>query len=148
MTERAPRIAGDGNLATSTQAFDLELIGRLSRLFRERGQELYLVGGSVRDWILGRPTHDLDFATSALPEETEAILRAARPSHVYVIGQRFGTVGAIFGDVAVEITTYRGERYEAGSRKPEVHYGVPLYEDLARRDFTINAMAYDALGGE
>jgi len=148
MTERAHLSERSGNPISPTQAFDYALIARLTRHFRDRGQDLYLVGGSVRDQILGRPTHDLDFATSALPEQTEAILQEARPSSVYVIGQRFGTVGAIFGDVAVEITTYRGERYEVGSRKPEVHYGVPLYEDLARRDFTINAMAYDALGGQ
>lgn len=131
-----------------TEVYDAALAERLTRAFKAQGHELYLVGGSVRDQMLGRSTHDLDFATSAAPDQTEALLRQANPTSMFAVGQRFGTIGAIFGDVTVEITTYRGERYQAGSRKPEVHYGVPLYEDLARRDFTINAMARDVLTGQ
>jgi len=145
MTERAHAPLENGSLINATQCFDAELTARLTTIFRNHGHELFLVGGSVRDQVLGRATHDLDFATSALPEETTAILQVTQPTSIYVVGQRFGTIGAIFGDVTVEVTTYRGERYEPGSRKPEVHYGVRLYEDLARRDFTINAMAYDVL---
>jgi poly(A) polymerase len=129
---------------TSLAFLDGELIRRLGQRFRERGRLLYLVGGPVRDAILGRPTHDLDFATDAPPAQTRAILEQEQPTTTYSIGEKFGTIGATFGEVSVEITTFRGEQYQAGSRKPEVHYGLNLEEDLARRDFTINAMAWDA----
>ncbi len=135
-------------LTDRTHLVDVALIDRLGRAFQERGQALYLVGGSVRDEILGRPTHDLDFATSAPPEVTRAILEVAGPDTLYTIGEKFGTIGATFGDVVVEITTFRGEEYPAGSRKPVVQYGRSLADDLARRDFTINAMARDLLTNE
>src|SRR5439155_11013204 len=108
-----------------------------------RGQRLYLVGGSVRDELLGRATHDLDFATSATPDLSRDILAAAHPDALYSVGEKFGTVGAAFDTVNVEVTTFRGETYQAGSRKPDVRYGLTLEDDLARRDFTINAMARD-----
>lgn len=127
---------------------DAEMIARLGELFQQHGQEIYLVGGSVRDQILGRPTHDLDFATSAPPDQTRAILELAHPSALYSIGERFGTIGATFGDMAVEITTFRGEKYQPGSRKPEVRYGLTLEEDLARRDFTVNALARNLVSGD
>jgi poly(A) polymerase len=120
---------------------DETVIARLGQLFKQRGQQIYLVGGSVRDQILGRPTHDLDFATDAPPERTRAILELTHPSALYSIGEKFGTIAATFGDMNVEITTFRGETYQPGSRKPEVRYGLKLEEDLARRDFTINALA-------
>ena len=101
----------------------------------------------MRDELLGRATHDLDFATSATPDRTRDILAAARPDALYSVGERFGTVGAAFDKVNVEITTFRGETYQAGSRKPDVRYGLTLEDDLARRDFTINAMARDPLNG-
>jgi len=126
---------------------DEALAERLGRLFRENGYQLYLVGGSVRDELLGRATHDLDFTTDAPTAETRRILEAARPHGVFAIGEKFGTIGATFGDVVVEITTFRSERYEPGSRKPEVRYGQSLEEDLSRRDFTINAMARDLVTG-
>jgi poly(A) polymerase len=112
------------------------------------GAELYLVGGIVRDLLLGAPRgrRDLDFTTSALPPQTERALGAAG-GKVYKIGEKFGTIGAVFGDVQVEITTYRAEAYESGSRKPEVAFGRVLADDLARRDFTINAMALDPRTG-
>src|SRR5262249_26683287 len=116
---------------------------RLGRIFRERGHRLYLVGGPVRDQLHGRPTHDLDFATDAVPEETRRAPQAAGPDAIYAVGEKFGTIGANFGDTNVEITTFRGETYQPGSRKLEVRYGLTLEDDLARRDFTINAMARD-----
>ena len=108
------------------------------------GAELFLVGGMVRDLLLQAPVgHDLDFATSARPRQTERALKAAG-GKVFTIGEKFGTIGAVFEGDQIEITTYRAEAYQPGSRKPEVEYGSSLADDLARRDFTINAMALDA----
>ncbi len=118
----------------------------LGRRFAAAGHELALVGGPVRDAFLGRSSADLDFATSATPDETEALLAGWGHAH-WDIGKRFGTLGARrFGrdgadDVVVEVTTYRTDAYDAGSRKPEVVYGDTLEGDLSRRDFTVNAMA-------
>ncbi len=114
----------------------------------EHGTELYLVGGIVRDLLLGAPIgHDLDFATGATPRHTERALRAVG-GKVFTIGEKFGTIGAVFDDVQVEITTYRSEAYEPGSRKPRVVFGQQLADDLARRDFTINAIALHPRTGE
>ncbi len=117
----------------------------LAARFQRAGRELYLVGGSVRDRLLRRPSTDLDFATNATPPETEAILREPWPigTHVsiYKIGEKFGTIGAVIDGRRIEITTYRGEVYPEATRKPEVEFISSLREDLARRDFTINAMA-------
>lgn len=113
---------------------------RLGEVFEDAGHELALVGGPVRDAFLGHPVHDLDFATSARPEETERLL-AAWGEVTWDIGKEFGTIGARLGDVVVEVTTYRTEAYEIGSRKPAVSYGDTLDGDLTRRDFTVNAMA-------
>ena len=118
----------------------------LGELFAAAGYELALVGGTVRDMLLGRPNYDLDFATSASPEQTEALLRKWSPA-VWDIGKEFGTIGARRkslhdgDDVVVEITTYRTDEYDPDSRKPEVQFGKTLDGDLSRRDFTINAMA-------
>ncbi|ACQ82445.1 polynucleotide adenylyltransferase/metal dependent phosphohydrolase [Beutenbergia cavernae DSM 12333] len=112
----------------------------LGDLFAAGGHEIALVGGPVRDAFLGRGSSDLDFATSARPEQTEAIL-ARWGDAVWDVGRAFGTIGAGRGDVVVEVTTYRTEAYDAGSRKPAVEYGDTLDGDLSRRDFTINAMA-------
>jgi poly(A) polymerase len=114
--------------------------------------ELFLVGGIVRDLLLGTPAgHDLDFATSAPPRQTERALRAAG-GNVFNLGEKFGTIGAVFGPsdarTVVEITTYRAEAYEPGSRKPSVAFGRSLGDDLARRDFTINAIAQEPRSGE
>jgi poly(A) polymerase len=126
---------------------DVALIRRLAAAFVAAGYRLYLVGGSVRDRILGRPTGDLDFTTDAAPDATKAILAASDPTSLYAIGEKFGTIGSTFGDVRVEITTFRGEQYESGSRKPNVRFGSNLEEDLARRDFTMNAIAEDVSTG-
>jgi poly(A) polymerase len=118
----------------------------LGRRFAAAGHELALVGGPVRDAFLGRRSADLDFATSATPDETEALLAGWGQAH-WDIGKRFGTLGARrFGkggapDVVVEVTTYRTDAYDVASRKPEVVYGDTLDGDLSRRDFTVNAMA-------
>ncbi|MBV9577787.1 MAG: HDIG domain-containing protein [Chloroflexi bacterium] len=114
--------------------------------------ELFLVGGVVRDLLLGAvASHDLDFATSATPHQTERALKAAG-GKVFNLGEKFGTIGAVFetADVRtiVEITTYRAEAYVSGSRKPSVAFGRNLADDLARRDFTINAIAQDPRSGE
>jgi poly(A) polymerase len=114
----------------------------LGRIFTRQGHELALVGGSVRDVFLGRaPAEgDLDLATDATPEQ---VLEIARnwADRVWEVGIEFGTVGLRKGEWVFEITTYRSESYVPGSRKPEVQYGTSLHADLARRDFTVNAMA-------
>ncbi|GAA1863594.1 CCA tRNA nucleotidyltransferase [Myceligenerans crystallogenes] len=112
----------------------------LGEAFRAAGHELALVGGPVRDAFLGRPSNDLDFATSATPDETERILAAWGDAH-WDIGKEFGTIGARRGDVVVEVTTYRTDKYDPESRKPLVEFGKSLDGDLSRRDFTVNAMA-------
>jgi len=117
-------------------------LGPLTARFAEAGHELALVGGPVRDIMLGRPgvSHDLDLTTDARPERIEQLVRGWA-DHVWDVGMRFGTVGARKGDLHLEITTYRSESYDADSRKPEVTFGDTLAGDLARRDFTVNAMA-------
>ncbi len=127
-----------------------DVIPMLAEAFALAGFEFFLVGGTVRDGLLGRDAHDLDATTNARPEESKAILeQVPLPLHLFAIGEKFGTIGAIFPDgMVVEVTTYRAERYPANSRKPLVFYGDSLQEDLARRDFTINAIAQDPLTGE
>lgn len=117
-----------------------ELFLRLGRLFTEAGHELALVGGPVRDAFLGRKSPDLDFTTSALPDQTIAILKGNVDAW-WDIGKEFGTIGARIGDDTVEITTYRADEYDETSRKPLVAFGKSLEADLFRRDFTVNAMA-------
>ncbi|MGH2734341.1 MAG: CCA tRNA nucleotidyltransferase [Actinomycetota bacterium] len=116
-------------------------VSRLAQLFASAGHDLYLVGGEVRDAFLGRTNRrDLDFATSAPPEETHELVKPIAHS-VWLQGIKFGTVGALIDDVHVEITTFRTERYEPGSRHPDVEFHASIETDLSRRDFTINAMA-------
>ncbi|MBW1598813.1 CCA tRNA nucleotidyltransferase [Streptomyces sp. JJ38] len=124
----------------------------LARRFREAGFSLALVGGSVRDALLGRLGNDLDFTTDARPQD---VLKIVRPwaDAVWEVGIAFGTVGCIKAaegteaeqagpeEYQIEITTYRSEIYDRTSRKPEVSYGDSIEEDLIRRDFTVNAMA-------
>ena len=113
----------------------------LGELFARAGHELALVGGSVRDVFLGgRPVGDLDMTTDAVPERVLAITRKWADK-TWTVGIDFGTVGLRKGETVFEITTYRSESYGPRSRKPDVTYGTSLEEDLARRDFTINAMA-------
>ena len=117
----------------------------LSALFADAGHELALVGGPVRDAMLGRPVSDLDFTTSAHPDETERLLKRWTKA-TWDMGREFGTIGARQGEWVVEITTYRSEAYDPDSRKPSVEYGDSLAGDLGRRDFTVNAMAVRLAG--
>ncbi len=124
--------------------------GALSRLadrFANAGFQAYLVGGSVRDRLLGRPSADYDLATDAPPDEVKRLLNALPAEHVWTVGERFGTIGAHVEGVTVEITTFRSEEYAPRSRKPAVRFGTTLEGDLARRDLTINAIAQDLQSG-
>ena len=115
---------------------------RVGDRFADAGWEIALVGGPVRDALLGRlgSDTDLDFTTNAQPEQIVELLDGWAEA-VWDVGIRFGTVGARIDGREVEITTYRSESYDSSSRKPEVAFGDNLADDLARRDFTINAMA-------
>ena len=117
--------------------------------FQAAGHELYLVGGVVRDLVMGRlaPVTNFDFATDATPAETSRILRGWAEAQ-YLVGVRFGTVGARRHGTLVEITTFREERYPADERKPAVTFAKDIGTDLSRRDFTINAMAVRSPDGE
>jgi poly(A) polymerase len=118
------------------------LASDLAKKFAEAGFTLALVGGPVRDAILGRLGNDLDFTTNAKPDETKSIIKKGADS-LWETGREFGTIAAQFGDVTVEITTYRSEKYETQSRNPEVNFGDNIDGDLLRRDFTVNAMALE-----
>ena len=138
----------------SDTAFDAELLAaaaialnrhaptlrELGAVFAGAGHELYLVGGSVRDAVLGRLSGDLDFATDAPPKVVQRILRPWAEA-LWDTGIEFGTVGAARRGQRVEITTYRADTYDQVSRNPAVQFGTRIEEDLARRDFTVNAMA-------
>ncbi len=124
-----------------------EPVLRLGEAFRGAGHELYLVGGYVRDGLLGGAGLDADATTGARPKEIKRVLRP-HAEHLWDVGERFGTIGAKVGGYEIEVTTYRSDLYTEGSRHPEVRFGDSLVEDLARRDFTINAIAADALTGE
>ncbi len=152
----------------------LETILQLATIFRAHGKQLYMVGGTVRDLLLQRQTTpDADLTTDATPQEIKQLAMAVHPSSMVLVGERFGTVQLRFRrqkpaefpeqanqqeasadetlnhreDDVIEITTFRTERYNPESRKPEVAFGTVLEEDLLRRDFTINAMARDPLTG-
>ena len=112
----------------------------LGTRFADAGHDLALVGGPVRDALLGRSVSDFDFTTSARPDETEALL-AAWGTATWDMGREFGTIGARRADMVVEVTTYRADAYDGQTRKPVVAFGDSLEDDLVRRDFTVNAMA-------
>ena len=119
-------------------------VAQLARLYQQAGFELSIVGGTVRDAFLGRGLSgddvDLDFATNATPDQTEAVLAPLRKT-LWDTGRRFGTIGVRLGGYLCEITTYRSDSYDGTTRKPEVAFGDSLDADLSRRDFTVNAMA-------
>ena len=115
---------------------------KLASAFNTAGFKLALVGGPVRDAILGRLGNDLDFTTDAKPAQTKKILESWADA-VWEIGAEFGTIAARKGEIEVEITTYRSESYDPDSRKPDVQFGESIEADLKRRDFTINAMALE-----
>ncbi|MBS1908010.1 MAG: CCA tRNA nucleotidyltransferase [Actinobacteria bacterium] len=122
------------------------VVRTLAAAFADAGFDLAVVGGPVRDALLGRPTHDLDFTTNARPDD---ILRIVRPISTtqWDIGREFGTIGAKVPSPdgpseQVEITTYRADAYDGVTRKPVVSFGDDIDGDLVRRDFTVNAMAF------
>jgi poly(A) polymerase len=134
-----------------------KVLSELGAVFAAAGHQLYLVGGSVRDAVLGRLGNDLDFTTDARPEQVQQILRPWADA-LWDTGIEFGTVGAGKGGQRVEITTFRADSYDQVSRNPQVRFGERLDDDLVRRDFTVNAMAvritaeglgefHDPLGG-
>ncbi|MXY12808.1 MAG: CCA tRNA nucleotidyltransferase, partial [Chloroflexi bacterium] len=130
------------------RALALDFLGDIAIVFERAGHSIYLVGGSVRDRILGRAAPDLDLATSALPEEISRLLRQSGGKAIVEIGSAFGTVCARFGDGQVDVTTFRSEWYpDPHSRHPQVQFGTSLRQDLERRDFTINAIAQDISSG-
>ncbi|WP_229052791.1 CCA tRNA nucleotidyltransferase [Aeromicrobium sp. Leaf350] len=126
--------------STSTLLRQHPVLVRLGELFAEQGHEIAVVGGPVRDALLGRPVNDLDLTTSARPEQIEQLV-AGWADAVWDVGREFGTIGLRKGDDQLEITTYRTDEYDPASRKPVVAFGDTLAGDLSRRDFTVNAMA-------
>ena len=122
-----------------------EIIHSLAHAYKEAGFRLALVGGPVRDAILGRLGNDLDFTTNARPAESTLLLKRWADA-IWETGAAFGTIAAKKGNVTVEVTTYRSESYDPQSRKPDVDFGESIEGDLARRDFTINAMALELTG--
>lgn len=121
-----------------------DFLDRLAEEAARAGYRLYLVGGSVRDALMGRPIHDFDLTTDAPVAAIRTMLEVARPDSLYAVGEKFGTIGAIVGDVTVEATTFRAQE----SVPPGADPLVALYADLAHRDFTANALARDLHTGE
>ncbi len=116
------------------------LLGEVGALFAAAGHQLYLVGGSVRDAVLGRLTTDLDFTTDAGPDKVQQIVRPWADA-IWDTGIEYGTVGVGKAGQRLEITTFRADSYDQVSRNPQVRFGDRLEDDLLRRDFTVNAMA-------
>ena len=129
-------------IATSTLMKRAPIAFELANEFKSQGKRLALVGGSVRDAILGRLGNDLDFTTDAHPDLTKKIL-SKRLEQLWDTGARFGTISGRSDGFLIEITTYRSESYQQDSRKPSVEFGETIEVDLSRRDFTINAMALE-----
>ncbi|MDT0301980.1 CCA tRNA nucleotidyltransferase [Streptomonospora wellingtoniae] len=141
----APTVPGD--LTDKQRAAITALFGSIDSVVQELGErfsagghELAMVGGPVRDAVLGREVHDFDLTTDAVPQTILSLVEGWADA-VWTVGIDFGTVGLRKGGLQLEITTYRSESYQPKSRKPEVHYGSSLHDDLLRRDFTVNAMA-------
>nr|WP_051473434.1 CCA tRNA nucleotidyltransferase [Saccharomonospora piscinae] len=120
------------------------LADELARRFSAEGHRLYLVGGSVRDALLGRLSQDLDFTTDARPEQILRLVSGWAEA-VWETGIEFGTVGAAKGGTTLEITTFRADSYDRVGRHPDVAFGDSIDGDLVRRDFTVNAMAVDVV---
>lgn len=119
----------------------------VSTFYKNAGYQLYLVGGAVRDGILDISTKDFDFTTDATADES-LILFKKNGYQTTEIGKAFGTIEALYENFSLHITTFREDSYEETSRKPEVVSSNNLENDLKRRDFTINAIAYDILENE
>lgn len=126
------------------------VVARLGAVFAEAGFSLYIVGGPVRDALLGSPSEDLDFTTDARPDDIERLLRTLNPV-TWDMGRDFGTIGTMLRDGShqwqVEVTTHRADAYEPDTRKPVVAFGDAIEPDLVRRDFTVNAMAVSVVDG-
>ena len=131
-----------GEVAIASLIERAPLASSLAQSFAAQGFRLALVGGPVRDALMGRLGNDLDFTTNAKPEETKRILKNWA-DNIWETGIEYGTVAGKRGDTTVEVTTYRSESYDPQSRKPEVIYGDNILGDLSRRDFTVNAMALE-----
>jgi len=134
-----------GELAIRSLIERAPLASSLAQVFKAKGFTLALVGGPVRDAILGRLGNDLDFTTNALPQDTKMILQEWA-ENIWETGIAFGTVAGKRGDTTVEVTTYRSEQYNPDSRNPDVEYGKDILGDLSRRDFTVNSMALELTG--
>ena len=128
------------------------IVQELARVFAVAGKDLFLVGGPVRDLLLGTAPADLDFTTNAVPAETRAIGESISGATIFDIGEKYGTIGVVIptGDTVmpVEITTFRSETYEPGDRHPDVCFGDDIVTDLGRRDITVNAIAINVATGE
>ncbi|UMT79498.1 CCA tRNA nucleotidyltransferase [Staphylococcus roterodami] len=128
-----------------------ELAKPILEHIQENGFEAYYVGGSVRDYVMGRDIHDIDITTSATPDEIESIF-----SHTIPVGKEHGTINVVYNHENYEVTTFRAEDDYLDHRRPSgVTFVRDLYEDLQRRDFTMNAIAmdteyklYDYFGGQ
>ena len=142
MSAEKNNLGAAGELAIRSLIAKAPLASSLAEAFKAKGFQLALVGGPVRDALLGRLGNDLDFTTDAHPHETKKILKSWA-DNVWDTGIVFGTVAAKRGDTTVEVTTYRTEKYEEDSRKPDVEFGETIEGDLSRRDFTVNAMALE-----
>src|SRR4051812_36142971 len=148
-----PTLVASGKSLDRLTPNQQEITLSLASAFGAAGEELYLVGGIVRDALLGRAMlADLDFATSAAPPRTRELLESAGAASVYFVGERFGTIGAVFGHdperLHVEVTTYRRETYPNEHRFPDVGFDTTLVYDIAPCDFTMNAIATDAGSGK
>ena len=142
MSAKKTNLGAASELAIQALIEKAPLASSLALAFKEKGFRLALVGGPVRDAILGRLGNDLDFTTDAHPHETKKILKKWA-DHVWDTGIVFGTVAGKRDETTVEVTTYRTEKYEESSRKPDVEFGDTIEGDLSRRDFTVNAMALE-----
>ena len=147
MSAEKNNLGAAGELAIRSLVTKAPLASSLAEAFKAKGFQLALVGGPVRDALLGRLGNDLDFTTDAHPHETKKILKAWA-DNVWDTGIVFGTVAAKRGETTVEVTTYRTEKYEEDSRKPDVEFGLTIEGDLSRRDFTVNAMALELTSKE
>ncbi len=143
MPDSSPDRPGDAELLAAAQVAlnrHGDVLRDLGRVFADAGHDLYLVGGSVRDAVLGRLGDDLDFTTDARPEQMQTMLRGWAEA-LWDTGIEFGTIGVGKSGHRIEITTFRADTYDQVSRNPEVRFGDRLEDDLIRRDFTANAMA-------
>jgi poly(A) polymerase len=135
-----PRLTRAQQQAVADLITRFPVADELGRRFAEARHRLYLVGGSVRDALLGRLGYDLDFTTDARPAEIQAIVEGWADT-TWDTGIDFGTVGAAKGGAQLEITTFRSDLYDGQTRNPEVTFGDSLEGDLVRLDIAVNAMA-------